>query len=139
MAKKPNLAWVDAVGERIRRRLIDRQGRQFDFHQSGPYTQSKQLGVAIHFNENESGKPLSRFGYYLGSWLSEPGDAGSRRLTAGFDLFHVSATVALTRVLPNFQANLIAYRRNLRIGSRIKRIHGFVLPSETRVLSNWNI
>ncbi len=104
MAEKQHPRWMDVVGVRVRDLLIAHQGRQFNFHRSGPYTQSKELAIGIFFNENEPDELHSRFGYELNSYLSKPGNDDSRVLSAGFHIF--VAGVAVNRFRPNLQANL---------------------------------
>ncbi len=119
MATKSNEAWVNIVGEEIRDLLRVRQGRQFEFHQAGPYTQTKAHSIDIHFNENQSGAKYSRFGYVLSSFVYAPANSPSvpanphgRLFSAGFSLFH-NTDVILNRFLPNLHTNLNSVAENL--------------------------
>ena len=107
-----NLAWVDAIGLVIAKRLTNQFGRPIVHLQSGPYTQRKNNPpVGIFFNDplfhfigavDEEGSRDFRFGYFIDRSHSK--ESGEWHLNVGFEVLNTTLTTRF--FMKNIRAGL---------------------------------
>lgn len=105
-AKKVSVRWIERVGSLVSEELARRYGRQFLYHQAGPYTQSKHPWVEVYFNEPQfrslpskspTDKYDDRFGFVISNQFQKHRDEWV--LFAGFHLRN--KVIARSRFVPN--------------------------------------